>query len=407
MIVTQLTARRDYAVPKILHNYGELDVLFTDAYYNPDKIKVFNFLDRVLPKNIVETYKRYNPQIPHEKVFYDWNLALKFKLGMRTSDIYKKYHCQITAYKCLNNKAVKFLNDYKGGVYGFDTSSLELFEWARKNGNQCILDQSVAPRKSQIEMYESFQTLYGFDEKENIEYCKLMLEREQKEWALATKVLAPSKYVYNELLKSGLDESKIKLVPFGYESNLTQEDYTKIISNRISKSHSEINIIFVGNAGYRKGVMELIEMAKRFQNQKNVKFNMAGQVSEEISKMIYKLNLPNLKILGKLPKRVLMHQYESSDIFFLPSFLEGSARVVFEAMSWGLPVLVSHQSGSVITDDEEGFLFNAGDVDMMESKLKILITNRDLRLTMGEKAIKTVKHYDLNSYGDNLIKAIK
>ena len=50
MIVAQLTARRDYAVAKILESNGILTKLFTDAYYNPDTIPIFKILDKVLPK---------------------------------------------------------------------------------------------------------------------------------------------------------------------------------------------------------------------------------------------------------------------------------------------------------------------------------------------------------------------
>ena len=60
---------------------------------------------------------------------------------------------------------------------------------------------------------------------------------------------------------------------------------------------------------------------------------------------------------------ILAQYYQDSDVFVFPTLGEGFGMVVLEAMSCGLPVIITDIAGGndAITDGVDGFEFVAGD----------------------------------------------
>ncbi len=76
------------------------------------------------------------------------------------------------------------------------------------------------------------------------------------------------------------------------------------------------------------------------------------------------------------------------DIFALASRWEGMPLVILEAMHAGLPVVAS-DVGSVaeaVSDGETGFVVPAGDERALRDRLALLLTDAQLRRSMGERA---------------------
>lgn len=75
----------------------------------------------------------------------------------------------------------------------------------------------------------------------------------------------------------------------------------------------------------------------------------------------------------------------SMDIFVHPSFSEGLSNAVMEAMAAGCAVVCSDAGGSpeLVTDQETGLLFDAGDVEALTSRLRLMVTGSELRLRLA------------------------
>ena len=69
--------------------------------------------------------------------------------------------------------------------------------------------------------------------------------------------------------------------------------------------------------------------------------------------------------------------YASSDILLLPSISEGSANVIYEALSWGCLVICSDQSGAPFSNNNGGYITPAGDVDAICNLLEGLHKDRE------------------------------
>lgn len=406
-IVSLLTARRDYDIAKVLYNSGLLDSLFTDLYYASDH-KAFKLLDKILPEKLAKVYRAYSSPLPDKMVHYNWPLGLEFRYRLKKNTNGAYYKAQIDAYKKLSRKVIEYsiVSRAKKNLafFGFDTACLEIFNWASSKNCHLVMEQCVAPRRKQIQMHQHFASANtnAIESEHMIQHCLHLQEREEQEWQLASIIIAPSPFVRNELVNAGAPAEKIKIVPFGFDSIYPTSEIDCCIEKRFANDDKEIQVLFAGNAGYRKGIHDVLAVAQEM-NKENVRFVIAGAVGKECEKIINSTNLRNVSFLGKLSKAELHKEYKKSDIFFFPSYLEGSAMVIFEALSWGLPVVTTYESGSIIQHEQDGFICSAGHRETMKHWLGKLIHDSDLRYQVGKRALRTASKHTLAHYSNQLV----
>ena len=95
-------------------------------------------------------------------------------------------------------------------------------------------------------------------------------------------------------------------------------------------------------------------------------------------------------------------EYMKSSILVQPSRTEGFGLVIVEAMSCGLPVVsfdCENGPRSIITNGDDGFLIPPFDVEMFANSLMRLMSDDDLRESMGEKGKQNSQRYDIDIVG--------
>ena len=85
--------------------------------------------------------------------------------------------------------------------------------------------------------------------------------------------------------------------------------------------------------------------------------------------------------------------YRAADLFILPSQNEGLPNVVLEAMSCGLPCVVTRISGTddLIDHGDSGMLFGVNDEPSFINAIAPLISSQELRRKMGNSAITKIQ----------------
>jgi len=58
----------------------------------------------------------------------------------------------------------------------------------------------------------------------------------------------------------------------------------------------------------------------------------------------------SLSFLGRVPRDRIHEEFQTADLFVLPTLAEGSAEVTYEALAAGLPVITTKSAGSVVRD---------------------------------------------------------
>jgi glycosyltransferase involved in cell wall biosynthesis len=82
----------------------------------------------------------------------------------------------------------------------------------------------------------------------------------------------------------------------------------------------------------------------------------------------------------------IIEELNKSEIFAFSSDYEGMSNAVVEAFCVGLPIITTKVSGTedFITENKNGFLLERNDVDGMEKAMRKLMSDENLRKTIGE-----------------------
>lgn len=122
------------------------------------------------------------------------------------------------------------------------------------------------------------------------------------------------------------------------------------------------------------------------------------------SKMTYQDMAENLKISENInfiaPVIDIQNTYQNYSIFLMTSRSESFPMVLLEAITSGLPCVVYdclNGPKAIIKNNENGFLIEEGNIDLFVEKLELLITNENLRVELGIKAIKSAEPYKIES----------
>lgn len=158
----------------------------------------------------------------------------------------------------------------------------------------------------------------------------------------------------------------------------------------MQSTEEPLSVLCVGNIRMNKGQIFLLR-ALEYMPQ-NVIVTFAGLVKEKyyvemLNKFITENGISDkVHFAGLLNEAELAEKYREADIFVLPTLKEGFGLSVWEAMSYGLPVVASKTGGveEQITDGVEGFLIPPGNVKIIGKKLNKLIADQELRVRMGK-----------------------
>ena len=161
-----------------------------------------------------------------------------------------------------------------------------------------------------------------------------------------------------------------------------------------SKSINKLqNIIFIGRLKRRKGVYDVLEMAKKFHK---LHFFLAGDGEEkdEIIRYIQTHGLNNVKLLGNLPHGELAQYLSKMDLHLFPSRSEGFPKVTLETAAAGVPSVVYPDYGASewIDSGKNGFIVN--DLEGMQSLMEHLLTNPEKLQAVSQEAIKLAQMFD-------------
>lgn len=202
--------------------------------------------------------------------------------------------------------------------------------------------------------------------------------------------------IVQELKDAGVPANKIVTLPNGVdvEAITPKEDY---------ELHEPACILYVGRLHAQKGLDILLRAFGRLCRQQHdmrlvLRLVGDGPLRGSLETLVAQLGLQNRVDFTGLRDDVLQ-ELQQADVFVLPSRAEGLSNALLEAMTCGLPVVVSDIPGNreVIADHVNGLRFMVDDVDCLADSLAELLSQRDLRRQLGCAARHTVeRHYSLS-----------
>lgn len=286
-----------------------------------------------------------------------------------------------------NPKALK-------AVYAYEDGALETFKIAKQLGLKTFYDLPIAywetGRKLMLEEAERYpewsSTLAG-----GIKDSEAKLDRKRQELELADVVIGPGSFVMDSLPDWAVSKERI-VSPFG--SPRVVELPPKNVPSK-----APLRVLFVGSMGQRKGLADLFEAFKRLGKTKEIELVVLGSLREPLS--FYKSIFPDFVYEPGRSHEGVLQLMQSCDVFCLPSIVEGRALVMQEAMSQGLPLIITSNTGGadLVETPGAGFLVPIRSPDAIAEKLNWFLTHRAQLPEMRKEAYRRSQNYTWESYG--------
>jgi len=204
------------------------------------------------------------------------------------------------------------------------------------------------------------------------------LAEERRTLALADWIFAPSPVVRRSLLEEGVPEERILPASYGWSPERIER------ASRTRPSSAPAVFLFVGVASIRKGTHLLLDAWRASATEGRL--DLVGSVAPELAAVASR-NLASHDVRTAGYVRDIAQAYAGADVLVLPSFDEGSALTVYEAMAHGLPVLTTPAgAGEIVRDGKEGIVLDAYDRDGWIDALRRLAGDQSLRTRLGRAA---------------------
>jgi alpha-maltose-1-phosphate synthase len=278
------------------------------------------------------------------------------------------------------------------GLYAYEDGALASFRAARQVGVKTIYELPIGYWKYYQELTkeearlqpEFAAALHGMADSEE------KLRRKDEEIALASEIVVPSEFVRETLRKAGPLKARVTVLPYGAPSCHPPGRAQKTTGNE------KLKVLFVGGLSQRKGVSYLFQAVARLGSQ--VELTLIGRRVADCPAIDAALR--RYSWIPSLSHAAVLREMSRHDVMVFPSLFEGCALVVMEAMSQGVPVITTPNSGALhsIRDGINGFIVPIRDADAIVERLEMLILDRKRLIAMSQAAMATADQHSWEQY---------
>jgi glycosyltransferase involved in cell wall biosynthesis len=251
------------------------------------------------------------------------------------------------------------------GVYCYEDSALETFRVAATRGIRRFYELPIL-------YWSEVRRLLSEEAKRYPEWEPTLLstrdsvaklQRKTDELHLADLVICPSRQVQRSL-------------PAGVTSVVAEYGCPGIESTSDRSNRGKFRLLFVGSLSQRKGLADLLRAVKSL-NRSDVELVLLGTplmplefYRRQYADFVYEPTRPNAEV-----RRFM----STCDVLVLPSIVEGRALVQMEAMSCGLPIVVTPNAGAedMVVNGSTGFLVPMRDPEKLAETIGWIADHRD------------------------------
>jgi len=210
--------------------------------------------------------------------------------------------------------------------------------------------------------------------------------------------IAVNEHIKDELCKSyGFPERKISVITNGVQvPNVISKDIAK---KKLDLPANELLVFSACRLIPRKRMDVIIHAIKILVENgvKNFSVVICGDGPQRLSllNLVDKLGLSDkIRFTGWVAEEDLKLYYEAADIFVLASDYEGFPISLLEALANEAASVSSNISPLILTERVNGLIFERGSREQLAQKLKLLLEDSELRLSIARAGREKAKHFD-------------
>jgi glycosyltransferase involved in cell wall biosynthesis len=257
-------------------------------------------------------------------------------------------------------------------LWGFNTSSLEVFQWAKKRGILCVLDQTIGHPATQNQVMLEEQNRHPeFFIDSYRPFDQTAIDRQNEEIAAADLVVVGADSCARTLLDNGCPPEKIRVVPYGYDEPLFPAEPPE----RFNGGDRPLQFLFAGEVGPRKGIAYLLQAFANLPPDK-AQLTLVGRMA--IPTATFKKYAAHVRHVPQVPRSDVVRFFAEAECFVFPSLFEGSAIVLYEACGAGLGIVQAHTCGDGVRSGRNGHILEQITVPALIEILETVIRDTSL-----------------------------
>ena len=393
--VTRIGALFHYAIPKAVQRLGWLDQFYTDLWA-PEWTRNLKW---VVPKAgrftfVRKLLERYAEELPASKVTAFPSVGLGYQRALRRAgSTTAAIAAHIQAGDRFCEKILRHGLGNANTVYTTNTQGLRLLTEARRRGLKTVMEQTIAPFACEREILSEEQCFFPEWERPvetSVQAVRDYAELEQREWEASDAILCGSEFVKAGLIRCGVESARCHVVPYGYEPTCIMP--ARAIHQR------PLRVLTVGTVCLRKGAPWIAKVAAMLAGKMEFRIVGGSALTHEGNRQLAGV----VQLAGTVPRSEVSAHYAWADVFLLPSLCEGSATVVYEAQSLGLPAIVTPNTGSQVQPGVDGFVVPIRDPEAIADSLLRLDADRDLLAHMSRNALESAAQNSIEAYTERL-----
>jgi glycosyltransferase involved in cell wall biosynthesis len=224
------------------------------------------------------------------------------------------------------------------------------------------------------------------------------LQKEEREYALADRLLCPSDFVVKTFLDKGYSREKLVRHLYGFDESVYYPD------NKPRDPKRGLTMLFVGVCAVRKGVHYALQAWLQSPACKEGTFLIAGEfLPAYADKLASWLSHPSVRVLGH--RNDVPELMRKSDILVLPSIEEGFGLVITEAMGSGCVPVASEACTELCRHMATGLVHRVGDVTALTQHITMLNGDRDLLKSLRTASLRSAQEITWTAAGRKLLQA--
>ena len=289
-------------------------------------------------------------------------------------------------------------SDVEFALWGYNGASLGAFRKAKARGRTCILDRTIGDYRYYNKIMAEQEELYPqFFNDGTAKVTDDSIALDDEEYELADKIVVGSEFCRQTIINfsqiTGI-EQKIHVLP--YCSNNHDFGPRKLVEP-LSKS-GPLKFLFVGRITPRKGAHLMLEAISKFDPEVATLTLLGKMLIPNAAYKPYAKHVRHLQSVAPSDVANIMAQHH---VLILPSFFEGSAITLLEALTSGMGIIQSQQAGNGATE-QTGLLLRKNTVADLYEAMQVAVNNRKLVETWRNNSKSEANHYSFEKYRQNI-----
>jgi len=273
-----------------------------------------------------------------------------------------KYYAHIEVFDRAVAKQLPKADEFSG----FVGQALNSFRRARKLGYTTLELEAANSHVTNVMRLHS-QALRQFPIGEDSWLDERQARKTINEYNEADIIYAASEYTRKTLLNEGIPDSKIRMRPLRVNPRFDRE--------RPPKQDDTLRVVYVGSLTVMKGIPVLVEAFRKVSDP-NAKLTLVGGWATRAMRQYLEKAMREDPRISVAPGDPQPHLLEAT-VCVHPTYEDGFAYAPMEALCFGVPVIVTEDTGmkEYVIEGKNGYIVPTGSVDAIYERLKSLGKN--------------------------------